>query len=220
MTTTTAARPEMRPAEGARYRPPPRRRSWPLVGGGIAAALVGSVVAASVALSADRRQPVLVVARTIDAGRLITAGDLRTVRVGAEEGLPVVLSSHRASVVGRVAAVPLASGTLLQPAHLGATPDLASGEASVGVALEPGRFPPRLGAGDHVVAVGSPTGTGEGEPTELGSGVVTSVEPIGSGGSSGPGVIVGVRLRRDVAAPVAAAGAGRRLSSFFLLPPS
>lgn len=219
MSTTTSARPEVRPAGPARYRPPPRRRSWPLVGGGIAAALVGSVVAASLALSADQREPVLVVARSIEAGRVIVATDLRTVRVGAERGLPVVASAERASVVGRVAAIPLSAGTLLQPAHLGAAPDLDAGEASVGVALEAGRFPPRLGAGDHVAAVESPAGAAEGGPAELTSGVVTSVEPIRSGSPSGSGVVVGLRLPREAAASVAAAGAARRLN-LVLLPPS
>ncbi|MEW6472908.1 MAG: SAF domain-containing protein [Actinomycetota bacterium] len=213
--TVTTVRPDAPAANGTRLRPSPRRRSWPLVGGGIAAALIGSVVAASAALSADRREPVLALARPVQVGHVLGPDDLRTVRVGADQSLPVVPASDRSSFIGQVAAVTLPAGTLLQPAHAGAAPALGQGEASVGVALEPGRFPPRIGPGSRVVAVEAATATDGASGGELATGVVTTVDPL----PSGSGVVVGLQLPREAAAPVATAASARRLS-LFLLPAS
>lgn len=213
--TVTTVRPDAPAANGARLRPPPRRRSWPLVGGGIAAALIGSVVAASAALSADRREPVLALARPVQVGHVLGPNDLRTVRVGADQSLPVVPAADRTSFIGRVAAVTLPAGTLLQQAHVGAAPALGHGQASVGVALEAGRFPPRIGPGSQVVAVETVTATDGAAGGELATGVVTTVDPQ----PSGSGVVVGLQLPQETAGLVATAASARRLS-LVLLPAS
>jgi hypothetical protein len=212
----TTTRPDGPTANGARLRPPPRRRSWPLVGGGIAAALIGSVVAASASLSSDRREPVLALTRPVQVGHVFSREDVRTVRVGADRSLPVVRASARSTVLGRLATSSLPAGTLLQPAHFGAAPNVAPGEASVGVALEPGRFPPHLGPGNRVVAVAAvPTTDGTGGGGDLATGVVTTVEPL----PSGSGVVVGLQLPREAAGLVATAASAHRLS-LVLLPAS
>ena len=214
--TLTSTRPDAPTANGARLRPRPRRRSWPLVGGGIAAALMGSVIAATAALSADRREPGRALTRPVQVGHVFSRDDVRTVRVGADRSLAVVRASARSSVMGRVATGSLPAGTLLQPAHFGAAPNVAPGEASVGVALEPGRFPPHLGPGNRVVAVAAvPTADGTGGSGDLATGVVTAVEPL----SSGSGVVVGLQLPRETACVVATAASTRRLS-LVLLPAS
>lgn len=215
MTTTTAVRGDARLADGARLHLPARRRSWPLIGGGMTAALLGAVVAASAALSADRREPVLALSRPVAAGHALTAGDVRAVRVGADPSVQVIPASDKASVIGRVATTALPAGTLLHPAHVGSSPDLDPGQVSVGVALEPGRFPPRLGPGDRVLALESAT-AGDANPAgELATGVVTSVEPL----QSGSGMVIGLKVSREAATPLAGAATARRLS-LALLPPS
>jgi hypothetical protein len=66
---------------------------------------------------AGERQPVLAVAQDVPAGQVIEAGDLREVQVAADAG--VVPAAEAASVIGQVAAVPLAGGSLLAPGQVG-----------------------------------------------------------------------------------------------------
>lgn len=214
-TTATTVRTGTGFADGARFQPPTPRRSWSLVGVGAVAALVGAVISGASALSLDKRTPVLALARTVDAGKAVTAPDLRVVRVAAAPSVQLVPAAHRNSIMGRVAAVPLPAGTLLSPAHLGSRPELTAAEATVGMALEPGRFPPTLRAGDRVAVIDAAAGTLAASSPDAPTGVVTSAEPVPAGG----GVVVGLRLSRDAAGPVAAAATARRVA-LVLLPPA
>jgi hypothetical protein len=72
------------PASGPR----PRRRFWPPAGGGIAAALIGSVVAASAARFGDRRESVLALTKPVQVGHAFSGDDLQAVCVGADDSLP------------------------------------------------------------------------------------------------------------------------------------
>lgn len=213
--TATTPRNVTGSADGARFQPPARRRSWPLVGVGVVAALVGAVVSGASALSLDKRASVLALAHEVDAGEAIKASDLRVVRVGAGPSVPLVPVARRDTVVGRVAAVPLPAGTLLNPGHLGSRPELTKGEATVGMALEPGRFPPGLRPGDRVAVVDAAGGVLAASSEETAAGVVTSAEPVPAGG----GLVVGLRLPREAAGPVAAAATARRVA-LVLIPPA
>ncbi len=121
----------------------------------LACALAGVIVAQRV----DVRVPVLAAARAISAGQTVTAADVTTVKVAVESGVATVPASQLSTVVGRVAAVPLVTGTLLSPAQFSGPVWPGSGEAVIAVPVKPGRLPAGLPAGAQVTVLVVPTGT-------------------------------------------------------------
>ncbi len=181
------------------------------------AAVLGALLFASILSGLDHRRTVLAVNRNVAAGSVLTVEDLRTVKVGADPGVALVDADARRRVIGRVAAVPLAAGSLLTTAQLGSTTDLAPGDAVVGVLLEPGRYPPGLRGGDRVSVVSAPGGVvvSNETPTAITSGVVESAESApGSGG-----VVARLRLPAAAAPAVAGEAAARRVT-LVLVPPT
>lgn len=106
---------------------------------------------ASLRLSGD--DAVLAVAQPVPAGQVLTASELRVVRVSPAAGLQPVLAGAESTVLGRPAAVTLVPGTLLTSADLGSPPAGAGAADVVALALKAGAFPPSLGPGDSVAVV-------------------------------------------------------------------
>jgi hypothetical protein len=190
------------------------RRSYPVLAAGLLAALVGALVFSTIASGYDHRQAVLAVARPVAAGNVLTRDDLRTIKVSADTGAGLVAARDMNRIVGRTAAVPLVAGRLLAPGHLGSASGLDSGQAAVGLLLEPGRFPPGLRAGDRVAVVSAPTGPlpAVASTLRLGTGVVEDVAP--APGTSGE--TVRLRLGAEQSDIVAAEGAARRVALVLL----
>jgi len=188
----------------------PARRSYPLIGAGLLAALLGALLFATMAAGSDRRRPVLVVRHPVAAGVPISAGDLTVVKLTLSKGMASIAASEQGKVVGRPAAVPLVPGSLLASGQLGSPAALPDGVADVGLLLEPGRYPPGLRAGDHVAVVSAPTGPvpTAGDSIRLGTGVVEEVTPAAGNG----GVLSRVRLDGTVSDRIAAEGAARRVA--------
>src|SRR5436190_17301556 len=92
---------------GARIEPRSRQRSIPLAVLGVLLCFLGALVFGALHLRLDHRASVLALARPVAAGQVIHASDVREVRVSAD-GLDTIASTDRASVIGHVAAVPLA----------------------------------------------------------------------------------------------------------------
>ena len=114
------------------------------------------------------REEVLVVAQPLDAGQVLTTGDLRAVRVSTGGGLDAVLVGEESSVVGRRAAVPLVAGAVLTSTEVGNAPPVGSGADVVAVGLKAGSYPPDLAPGDRVQVVpvaSSSSGSGTGTVT-------------------------------------------------------
>ena len=129
------------------------KRSVPLAIGGLAAVIAGALLFLALYTSVDRRQEVLAVARAVSPGQVISAQDLRRVRVSSSEGLAPVPVSRANTVVGKTAAVGLVPGTLVTLAQVGAPSTLQAGQAIVGIALKPGQAPASLPAGTKVEVV-------------------------------------------------------------------
>jgi hypothetical protein len=184
-------------------RPPGRRRPGLAV---IAVLLIvlGAAVAGLLALRIDERVPVLVARHQISVGQRIDAGDLSVARM-ASEGVNVIPADRAADVIGRYASQQIASGRLLDAGMLNTSGLLTPGQAAVGVALQPGRFPAGgLETGDIVQVVRSVDGAGR---VLAGRAVIGSVNDpsegtFGSGGSNTTvvTVVVSDRLSPDVAA--------------------
>jgi len=114
--------------------------------------LSGVLVAWGLSQAAERVQ-VVQVAREVKAGEVLQAGDLTITGVaydGAVEGLVPARSLH--ALVGRVAAIDLTQGSLVQVGMWSDLPPLADGEDRVGAVLAAGRFPAGLTRGDVAVA--------------------------------------------------------------------
>ncbi|MFY1674041.1 SAF domain-containing protein [Plantactinospora sp. WMMB334] len=167
-------------------------------------ALAGAVVADRV----DSRLPVLATAHQINAGQVLTAADLTTVRVAADSVVATVPAADRGSVVGRTAAVPLVAGALLSPAQLGPAAWPAAGQAVVAVGVEPGRLPSALAPGSRVLVLviptSTPTGTGAAPQPVQAEATVWSLDEAGD--QSGDSVVSLLIAEADGRRVAAAAG--------------
>ena len=114
--------------------------------------LAGVLVAWGLSNAADRVQ-VVQVAQGVRAGDLIAATDLTITGVaydGAVQGL--VPADSLDALVGRIAAIDLQAGAIVQAGMWRDAPELAAGEHSVGALLAAGRYPAGLARGDTALA--------------------------------------------------------------------
>src|SRR3954451_24990565 len=131
---TTTLRPRTPPVStnAGRVLPPARQRSIPLAVMGVLLCFLGALVFGAVHLRLDQRKVVLAIAHPVAAGQVINNSDLRTVRVSAS-GIATIGETERSSVVGHIASVPLAPGSLVVRSQLGSATSVPSGQAVVGV---------------------------------------------------------------------------------------
>jgi hypothetical protein len=124
---------------------------WLALGGALVV-LAGVLVAWALSRASDRVE-VVQVAQAVQAGQVITADDL-TVTGLAYDAPPhgLVPAVSLGELAGRVAAIDLEPGVLVQAGMWRADPSLAPGEQRVGVVLAPGRLPEGLAQGDTGVA--------------------------------------------------------------------
>lgn len=98
---------------------------------------------------AAAKVPVLVAAREVPAGHVITPADVTAVDVAG--GVTAVAADHEAEVVGHPAAVTILPRTPVQLAMVGSGPSVPASQALVGVAEAPGQVPSAgLSPGDVV----------------------------------------------------------------------
>lgn len=189
------------------------KRSAPMALVGVAAVVLGAMLFLALYTSVDRRRSVLAVVRPVAAGEVITAADLREVRVSSSDGVATMAASQRASVVGKTAAVGLVPGALLAPAQLGAASTLAAGQAVVGVAIKPGQAPASLRAGTRVEVVDTVRANSGDQPRPVVLSTSAVVSSVGRSDTSPNGTtVVSLTLPAAEAPAVAAAALDGRLS--------
>jgi hypothetical protein len=187
-------------------------RSVPLALVGVASVVVGALVFLGLYTSLDRRQAVLVVARDVSPGQVLTAEDLTEARVSVSEGAAWVPASQRVEVIGQPAAVGLAPGAILAPSQLGESSGLRADQAEVGVVLKPGQAPLALRKGSRVEIIdnGRDAAGSQARPVVLSKeGVVSDV---GVPSATSATTVVSLTVPQEDAAAVAAAGAAGRVS--------
>jgi len=156
---TTATAPRTNGRADERSRPPMSapakrsRRQLPLVALGVLLVLGCALAFADASVHLGTREQVLVVAQPVSAGQVLTAGDLRAVRVSTGSGLDVVPVDQEGIMLGRRVAVPLVAGSLLTASEVGSTPAVGVGSDVVAVGLKPGAYPPEVAPGDRVQVV-------------------------------------------------------------------
>ncbi len=203
MATATTSRPTRAvPAPAAVATPGTRRRrSLPRMIFGALAAVLGAVVFGVVGLRADPGVDVLAVARPVTAGAQIVDADLRAVHIVADPALRVFPASQRASVVGQIAAVPLAPGSLLTAGQLGGVTDPPPGQSVIAVGVKTGRAPAGLALGASVLVLVIPQGGAQAAPPLQAPAVVRAVDPTDTSGVT----VVTLQLSAESAVRIASA---------------
>lgn len=188
-----------------------RRRSRPYLVLGLLLPALCAGAFLWISLATDDHRPVLALAREVTVGHVVTAQDLRSVRVEVDPGVLVVDARQAAGVVGKTMSVSLPAGALLTPDAVDAPAIPVAGQAIVSLALKAGQFPAEVGPGARVAVVFVSGGTSGAVPRasapESGTwrGVVTSVamppdEQV---------TVVSVQLTEAAASQVAAVPAGQ-----------
>ena len=168
--------------------------------------VAGSALAAVVwQQSVTSGRGVVVAARDVPRGAVVTADDLAIVEVSGGQEVELVASSDAASLVGTVAVVDVGVGTPWSPALVSAVAPLTTGDGLVAVALAPGEVPPGLVAGDSVRVVVVRADTGEAQSRADLRPRVAVVWDVIAPGELGNDTVVTLRLSLDEAALVAAA---------------
>jgi hypothetical protein len=134
-----------------------RHRSWGLVTVAALSVLGTGLAVAAWGLHAGQKESVLALGEPVSKGQVIARDDLVTTSVSGVSGaIPV---SKINTVVNQTAAVDLVDGQILTSQMFAASAVPASGEATVGLALDPARVPGAgLDPGDVVDVIVVPGG--------------------------------------------------------------
>jgi hypothetical protein len=142
---------------------------------GVLLVLAGALVAAYLYTGIGGRESVVMVARDVPVGTQITASDVATTRVAADQGVALIPGRQLHQVVGRLAAVDLRKGALLTPSQVTTALSPRPGQQVVPVALKLSQLPARgLMPGDQVLVIATPGQQGQDQaPTGNGQGPLT-----------------------------------------------
>lgn len=116
------------------------RRNMRWLAAGVLAVALGGLGTGFVFTSIADTRPAIKLTRTIYRGQAIQASDLTVVPIGRSVDVAVVPGDRLNEIVGRNARTDLVSGSLLVDGSVGG-PDLAAGQARVGLKVEVGRIP-------------------------------------------------------------------------------
>ncbi|WP_386337859.1 SAF domain-containing protein [Streptomyces xiangluensis] len=114
-----------------------------------------------VATRVGHQEPVLVLARSVTVGQVLSKKDLREESLSDGSGLAFIPVSSRAQVEGRPVAYSLPAGTPLTKKLLGKAHIPSAGQAVAAVGLKAGQFPPGVQPGNRVTVVVTPTAGGD-----------------------------------------------------------
>lgn len=174
------------PASASTVRP--RRRPWLLVGG-LLSMVVSAGAFALVYLGSDARQQVLVVARPVAAGQVLSSSDLRVARIVPGPDVDAISAAEASRAIGHAAAVPLVAGSLLAPSQVGPVSWPPAGQAVVAVPVKVGRLADGVSAGAHVLIIA--VSASSASASSSAAGTATGGQPVV------PGVVVSVRRDAD-----------------------
>lgn len=124
---------------------------------GIALCVVFVIGAVALVNNLRHVTDVIVVSGDIKQGQQITSQDLSTAQINSDAGLSIVPIEQKSSVVGKVAAVPLPAGTVLNPNSVTDAVIPGKGLTVVGITVAYSKLPAQeLQPGDFVRIVDTP----------------------------------------------------------------
>lgn len=159
-----------------------RRRPWQ-IGLGVALIVLCGAVGATLFQSSAKRVSVVIAARNLPAGTVLTPADLATGSLPASDNITAMSASGSGVLVGQQLAVPATRGQLMVRAMVSTTPSLSPGSQVVGVLLKGDQMPSvPIVVGDEVqvVAVSTPDQTSASSST-VGTSLVTSATVLAIG---------------------------------------
>jgi hypothetical protein len=149
---------------------------------------LGAVVSAFAFTRASHSQQVVAVVKTIHAGETISSGDLKLVDMNSDADLQTVPAAEESTVIGQVAQLDMAAGSVVTPHSFGKVSVPAKGQAVVGLSLTPAQMPAssiRVGDKVSLVAVGDDNSATFATDTATIEGTVVGVSAPNASGSSG-----------------------------------
>ena len=133
-----------------------QRRPWQ-IGLGVALVLVCAAVAGAVFQSSAKRVEVVVAAKDLAAGTVLTPGDLGTATIPASGNITAMSATGSGALVGQQLDSPIYAGQVMVRQMLSTTPQLAAGEQVVGMLMKGDQIPSvPLVAGDSVQVIAVP----------------------------------------------------------------
>ncbi len=132
MARTTTAPPAL--SLPARATPRPRMRPRMAIVG-VAIVVLFALLGLAVFAASGRHRAVLVLARTVPAGAVVTAGDLQVEQLSGAVSTAALPASAEASLLGERATTTLLAGSTLVAGAVARTPLVAPGDTVVAVAL-------------------------------------------------------------------------------------
>lgn len=117
------------------------RSRVPEIAVGVLVLVVSGLAALWLFQSSTDRTAVLALAGPVERGEVVTAEDLVTVEVAADEAIAVTRPGEVDGVVGRVALVDLPAGSLITASQVASADEVEVGEGVVGLRLEAGQVP-------------------------------------------------------------------------------
>lgn len=206
-----------------------RRRQLPWAAVGVVLIVGCALTFAAVSLRTSPARLVLVAARALPAGHVLSAADLQTAPLDGQAVLSLPAAAQ-ATVLGRPLAVPLLAGSLLTPTEVGRAAGVSAGQAVVALALKAGQYPPMLSPGDQVQIVDTTAagGTTTGTSPAAGRGVGSAAGPVAATvlavdippAGSAFAVVASLQVSGSRAAGVASLGASGQGSVVLLAPGS
>ena len=136
----------------------PRGRRRPgLLVAGVAMVVLGALAAIWLVSASGHRVPVVMVARDVAYGTVVTREDLTTTSVAVDPSVAVVPAGQASSLVGQRATVALRAGALVTRADVTSAGVVGADQVLVPLPLAAGRVPASgLSAGDRLLVVDAP----------------------------------------------------------------
>jgi hypothetical protein len=185
-----------------------RRKRPALIGLSVALIAAGGLVGAMALTAAGQHSNVLVVAKPLAFGQVITRDDLTVASISLDPALQPVGSDRLSFIVGKHAAVQLQPGTTLTPSEVTSNALVQPGQQLVGIEVKPGQLPATpLTPGENVLVVSTPGQNPATDPSASAGGVPSTlpaqVVHVGSPDSTGD-LTVDVAVDANSGAPLAA----------------
>ena len=192
MTTTSERKDERRAT--AELRPtamvaPRGRRRPALLVAGLAMVALGALAAIWLVSASGHRVQVVMLARDVAYGDVLSAGDLTTTAVAVDPAVAVIPAGAAHELVGQTATASLTAGSLLNRGEVSAAGVLQTGEVLVPLPLPADRMPAGgLAAGERLLVVDAPP-AGADPPRTAPSSVEARVLRVGRPDVNGTAVV-------------------------------
>lgn len=154
----------------------------------------------SVINKAQARIPVVVAAKSVEPGVVISSSDLKVAHISTDGGVAYLSAAELARLTGSIATEPLWPGKIIGPRSITRTSHVPPGYVAMSLSLKPAQAADgKIRSGDQVAVISAdPPDRPDAKTTILFSRVsVLSVRSIE--GSEGTGVIVALQLRLEEA---------------------